>query len=319
MSGLDRMRQRLSHYGETNDDRINDSKLRSMLSATNNSYQAEWIDFNDQKCRCLINPSGLTQDYDQKMISIDFKYGLNLGDVFYWIRDDSHWITYLKERTEEAYFRAQIRKCNFEVDINGIKYWVYLRGPNEETLDWELDHKISYNELNYSLVMYIQKNDNTMTIDRFFRVKINGNNYQVAATDKFSMDAIIQVYLAEDFNNTIEDKKKDEDIIKEETKRQENEQAAQEMYPDASLAANIKIVGPTSVTAYDTGVEWAAEGLDETKTYTWSTSSKNAQIVSFDKNKVVIDILFKKANTFTLMLLENGNKIKELQVIVKSV
>lgn len=319
-TSLDRMKKRLTFYGETKDDRINTNKLRSMQWALEHSYQAEWITFNNQRCRCLINPIGQTEDYDDKMISIEFKYNLNIGDIFYWNRDNSYWITTLKERTEEAYFRAHIKKCNFEVEINGIKYWVYLRGPNEQTLDWKLDHKISYNDLNYSLVMYIQKNENTLAaLNRFFKIKINGNNFQVAATDKYSMDAIIQVYLAEDFNNTIEDQKKEEDKVKQEQQQKEQSAAEQEMYPETKQAIDIEISGPTTVHAYDTNVNYKANNLKINKKYTWATSSEKAQIIDFSRETVTLNILYKKANTFSLYLLEDGIKIKDIPIIVKSI
>jgi hypothetical protein len=36
----------------------------------------------DKEVRALINPNQLKQDYDDKIISIDFEYGYSVGDVF---------------------------------------------------------------------------------------------------------------------------------------------------------------------------------------------------------------------------------------------
>ncbi|MGN0992904.1 MAG: hypothetical protein ACI4PE_03195 [Bacilli bacterium] len=37
---------------------------------------------------------------------------------------------------EDAYFRAEIRKCNYEIEINQNKYKVYVHGPRAHTLLW---------------------------------------------------------------------------------------------------------------------------------------------------------------------------------------
>ena len=71
---LDTMKKRMVFDGgDTSDGRNVRGKYLSFKSALNNSYQAEWITFNDKKWRCLINPDKITNDYDQKEISIDFK------------------------------------------------------------------------------------------------------------------------------------------------------------------------------------------------------------------------------------------------------
>ena len=83
---LDTMKKRMVFDGgDTSDGRNVRGKYLSFKSALNNSYQAEWITFNDKKWRCLINPDKITNDYDQKEISIDFKAEMKNGDVFYWI------------------------------------------------------------------------------------------------------------------------------------------------------------------------------------------------------------------------------------------
>ena len=96
------------------DNRVDKSKLHSMQMALQNSYQAEWITLNDNQYRCLINPDKLKEDYDQKVISIEHSAGMKEGDVFYWDRTDTHWLVYLQQHSESAYFRAQIRRCNYQ-------------------------------------------------------------------------------------------------------------------------------------------------------------------------------------------------------------
>ena len=89
MSGLDRMKQRVNYTGYDRADNWNVSrKYKSFAAALKNSYQAEWITLdkgteNERRWRCLINPSRLTEQFDKKVISIDFDSGMQEGTVFY--------------------------------------------------------------------------------------------------------------------------------------------------------------------------------------------------------------------------------------------
>ena len=47
---------------------------------------------------------------------------------------------YLEER---AYFRAECRRCDYELLINGKRYRAYMHGPQENTIDWHQKHKIT--------------------------------------------------------------------------------------------------------------------------------------------------------------------------------
>ena len=177
MSGLSRLNRRMQYYGGDADDRNNKGKLRSMLAAQRNSYQAEWIEYKGETWRCLINPSKLTEDYDRKTISIVHEAGMEEGDVFYWTRTNKHWMVSQQQHTEEAYFRAQIDICNYEIDIDNTKYWIYLRGPVETALDWTSKHNLHINNLNYTLVITIKKNEQTKAFfNRFKVIKIDGHN-----------------------------------------------------------------------------------------------------------------------------------------------
>ena len=62
--------------------------------------------------RALINPDKTKQDYDDKILSIDYGI-LELGDVFKWVGTNTHWIIYLQALTEDAYFRGEIRLCKY--------------------------------------------------------------------------------------------------------------------------------------------------------------------------------------------------------------
>lgn len=281
MSALDRMKKRASYDGYDLHDNLNvKGKYKSFKDSLRNSYQAEWIEFNGQKCRCLINPDKLKENYDQKEISIDFDYGMKNGSVFEWIRTGTHWLAYLQDYSEEAYFRASIRRCDYTIDVNGHPYWIYLRGPVETALIWRQKHQIEFNELNYSILFYIEKNDETKEyFSRLNIVKFDGHNWRVAATDKYSQDGIIEVYLEEYFDNSMEDVAVDTEIIEQDTTQP-------------------YIEGPAIVHGYDTNLSYSIVGLTSGE---FVVNSDKVEIVKKTDTLCVLNILTGRTNTFDLI------------------
>jgi hypothetical protein len=122
-------------------------------------------------------------------------------------------LVYLQFLEEDAYFRSEIRRCDQVIDINGHHYWVYVRGPVETDIKWAQKAGIEWNKLNRSLVMYITADEITEDyFGRFTKIKMSNPNldswktWQVAATDPYYGDGIIQVFLNEFFENSIADK-----------------------------------------------------------------------------------------------------------------
>ena len=290
---------RIQYAGGVMDNRVDKLKLHSMQMALQNSYQAEWITLNDNQYRCLINPDKLKEDYDQKVISIEHSAGMKEGDVFYWDRTDTHWLVYLQQHSESAYFRAQIRRCNYEIEVNNHKYWVYLRGPVETALVWRQKHNIEFNDLNYSLLIYVTKNEETLDFFKRFQIlKIDGHRWRVAATDIFSQGSIIEVYLEEFFDNSLEDEqiKKEPIIFGEE-----------EPYID----------GPQFVEPYQTEIKYSlANNLNATGAFL--VSSKKVKIVNSDNNSCIINIISGKAGEFKIIYREEGKEDLELNVTIES-
>ena len=290
---------RIQYAGGVMDNRVDKSKLHSMQMALQNSYQAEWITLNDNKYRCLINPDKLKEDYDQKVISIEHSAGMKEGDVFYWDRTNTHWLVYLQQHSESAYFRAQIRRCNYEIEVNNHKYWVYLRGPVETALVWRQKHNIEFNDLNYSLLIYVTKNEETLNFFKRFQIlKIDGHRWRVAATDIFSQGSIIEVYLEEFFDNSLEDEqiKKEPIIFGEE-----------EPYID----------GPQFVEPYQTEIKYSlANNLNATGVFL--VNSKKIKIVNSDNNSCIINVISGKAGEFKIIYREEGKEDLELNVTIES-
>ena len=242
MSGLHNLNKRVQYYGGHTEQRMIKDKLRSLRYALNNSYQAETLVLNDNReFKCLINPDKLHTDYDNKILSIPFQgeclnpevstysqtaegyedINLKAGDVFTWKETQTHWLIYLRYLEENAYLRADIRKCNKQLEINGRTYWVYLRGPVETSIPWNQKGGIEWNDLNFSLVMFITKDDNTMSyLKRFSKIKLTDpvthkkNTWQVVGHNSEYGDGIIRVFLDEYYENSLQDLADAEDAQK---------------------------------------------------------------------------------------------------------
>ena len=122
--------------------------------------------------RALINPNKIKQDYDDKVISIKYDYNFKVGDIFEWVGTNTYWLIYLQDLTELAYFRGDVRRCNYEVsweDENGETQssYISLKGPQETRIENSQKHKISIDSPNHSLEILLPRNKST--VDYFKR------------------------------------------------------------------------------------------------------------------------------------------------------
>lgn len=301
---LETMKERINYNGgKEQESRMNADKLRTLKKALLYSYQAATARLIDgREFRCLINPDKLKTRYDEKIISIPFfdiqlnpelkeskkfqktskgeeEIGMKPGDVFTWKETNTDWLVYLRRYEETAYFRAEIRKCDYEIEVNDKKYKVYIGGPDESAIIWNKVKKIEWNDLNYSLTMYITKDKNTEEFfRRFTKVEINKRPWEVQAVDTMSQDGIIIVALKETYENSIE-------------KAVEKEKV--DTYVDLTQPY---IKGPETVYPYDVvayyiknaaGGEFVAEG-------------SGFEIASQDAEHIKLGIVTGKSGSFTL-------------------
>ena len=281
---FDSLATRLNYMGgKKAESRFQTDKLRTLKKALLYSYQAATAILSDgREFRCLINADKLKNDYDNKILSIPFKdiclnseplgiptsyaeepTNIQVGDVFTWKETDTHWIVYLRYLEEDAYFRAEIRRCGSIATINDKDYYVYMRGPVETTIRWNQKSNITWNDLNYSAIVYVKADENTSKLRRFSKIKLDGINYEVKVVNRYASGGIIILYLGETFTNTIE----------EENKPQE-EEILSEIQGDS-------IVCPYDIKTYSidkTGGEWLL-------------SNSKARIVEAEDSSVKIEIV----------------------------
>lgn len=306
MSGLDMMKTRAKYHGGGLNDANVVGKYRSFLSALENSYQsADTVTLYDRdfkmfrnKYKCLINPNKVTMDTDQKEISIDFKSGIRVGDVFYWDDTKTYWVVCWQELTEKAYFRGIVRKCDYELIVGGRPYRVSVRGPVETTTIWSQKHNIAFNDLNYSIMFTIEANEETKEYFTRHRViKFDGHNWVVAATDKYSQPGVMDVYIKETFDNPTEE---------------EEAAPAPEIKPIEPTVPYID--GPDAVNPYDTNIRFYSRGLVDG---TFTIDSKKVKIKETSIDYCVIDVVTGRSGSFVVKY-SNGITTIEKEVTINS-
>lgn len=303
---IDNLRTRLNYYGKTQEDRLINGKRWSITKPLLYSYQSVTIslpvkpDFSETRdFRALLNPNKLNMDYDNKILSIPYKdiqlnrpragktsagqvdTNIKCGDVFYVKETDTYWLVYLQMLQERAYFRAEVRLCEQIVNINDVPYHVYWKGPTQLTIDWKSKNGSIWNNLNYSAVMLITKDENTLEFfHRFAKIEIANEMWEVQAVNKDSGDGVIQVALEEAYNNTIE---KENKKIQQELLLQQEEIKKQELSPEAYIE------GPNQVKPYDV-VTYKIVGLPYEQDAVWKISNKKANILSVDDFTMTMEI-----------------------------
>ena len=298
------------HGGGCQVDRMIEDKQRSLNKALLYSYQSTTAVLSDgREFRCLINPNKISMELDDKVLSIPFKdiclnnarpeeettsegkeiIGVQCGDTIEWKDNGTHWIIYSQFLQERAYFRGLMRQCEAEpLEINGQRFWYYLKGPDEKGIDWQKTKHFIFNELNYTVEIYISKTKETKEFfHRFKKLNIQGKPFEVQAVDELTTDGILTVYLKEDYTN---------------------EWAPEEMpkvKPEVSIPANmVRIDGPTQVYPYDI-VEY---NILNTTGGKWLLSNGRAKILNQSEKSVKIEITTGKSGSVSLVYKIDGKQ-----------
>lgn len=200
--------------GNRQQERMIRDKRRSLDHAVWYSYQAAEVlrEGDDTPVRALINPNRVKQDYDDKIISVGFEHNLKCGDVFEWMGTNTHWLIYLQDLTELAYFRGDIRKCSYQIaweDEDGYhSTYAAVRGPVETKINFIQKHGISVDSPNYSLNILMPKTDAAIKyFKRYGKFYLQGDEtcWRVEAIDWISTPGILEVVAIEYFANEDED------------------------------------------------------------------------------------------------------------------
>lgn len=225
MNNMHNMFVRLNNAGGAEQqDRMIKDKLKSLNKAIYSSYQGAKIQLltTNTFADALINPDHLTMDYDEKILSIDFAYGTQAGDVIRWINPNnqtlnSYWLIYLQDLTELAYFKGSMRQCQYQIRINdnGNEHSVYasIIGPKEKNITNVFKSEVSMDLPSQSITLMVP---NTKIAKDYFQryakfylhdcldeknaVKLN-TCWRVENIDSLSLRNVLIIYAREYYND----------------------------------------------------------------------------------------------------------------------
>lgn len=258
---LNMAKRLISNGGFAQQQRMIKDKKHSLDQATKYSYQGAFVrkcvesNDNEEKnylplTRALINPNKLKQDYDEKIISIDFNYGCAPGDVIEWVGTQTYWLIYLQELTELAYFRANMRKCSYEISykLDGElkRTFAAVRGPVETRIETIQKISTGFDLPNFSLMILLPKTiDNLKYFVRYAKFYLSDGYknicWRIEGVDSFSTPGIIQINAVEYYGN------KDKDDIEHGIVNNENENIANMSLLTISNDSGVTIVGEDQV------------------------------------------------------------------------
>lgn len=266
-------------------------------------------------CRGLINPNKNKFDYDDKIISIEYEYGLKTGDVFEWMNTNSYWIITLQDLTELAYFRGEIRKCSYEIaweDEDGShSTYAAVRGPVETKIDFIQKHLISVDEPNHSLHILMPRTKETLEyFRRYAKFYLKGEDegsplicWRVEATDWISTPGILEITAVEYFVN------KDEDDLDEKVV---GALVAKPINPNDEVT-EATIVGETFIHPKQT-YEYYYQGPRQVGNAQWTTDKKYPMdIIVDEKDRTRVKIKW-KSNYSSQIILSYGNYEKTIVI-----
>ena len=317
--GVSDMSKQLNyHGGYFQQNRQIKDKKKSLEKALLYSYQGAFVKkyySEDDKLheakavRALINPNKLSQDYDDKIISIGFEHEFQTGDIVEWVDTNTYWLIYLQQSTEVAYFRGNIRKCRYQIswkDGDKIKStFAAVRGPVENKIDYIQKHGVSIDTPNYSLSILMPLNQDTLKqfkrYSKFYLQNIEGEDkvcWRVEAVDSISTPGVLEVSALEYYANETEDDLENGIVggLVEEIKNPNDEEVE-----DAIIGPTF-IKPKTTYTYYFNGSllsDWKIEGIhlplktkkiDEyTLEIIWDSTYSGQFILSYgDYNKTII-------------------------------
>jgi hypothetical protein len=166
-----------------------------------------------------MNPNKLLADYDEKVISVEYGYGFKTGEVFRWINPskkngDTYWLIYLQDLTELAYFRADVRRCNYFIkwvdeDGKSCSSYIAIKGPKEQGIKSVSKSEFNMDLPNYTISILIPKTTDTLKhfkrYTKFYLQNLNNDNtpmcWRVEAIDSISLPGVLEVYAREYYAN----------------------------------------------------------------------------------------------------------------------
>ena len=219
MNSLDLMQARFRR-GQSQQDRMIKDKRKTLDRVVWYSYQGADVRKLDSETveRALINPNTVKQDYDDKTISIGYEYNYKPGTIFEWVNTGTKWLIYLQDLTELAYFKGNVRKCNYKIkwndEVSNIhETFAAVIGPSQANYNTVEKNGISMDLPSHTLKLLLPAEIDVLKyFKRYSKFYIQplkeGDSpvcWRVEATDTVSMPGIIEITANEYYINEQKD------------------------------------------------------------------------------------------------------------------
>ena len=289
MNNLDLMEKRLKYQGGVaQEDRMVKDKLRSMQNSLLYSYQSETITKDEETFKALINSNKLNLSYDEKILSCEHEYDVQVGDVIYWEEGQSYWLVYMQELTETAYFLGHMRRCSDfvieEIEGSSLKNLrVVAIGPNGSALENVEKSNFSIDVPNLMIEVWIANTEkNKKAFERYNKFVLNGVTWEVQSINNIDIPNILIITAKETYQ--IVSEREQEDIIL-----------------DSGIISGPKEIKPGQTHTYS---------IEENVDGDWSWEGKSLEILTVTPNKITIKWNSSKSGEFILKYGEYNKVIK---------
>lgn len=317
MNNLENMFTRLNNRGgEAQQDRMIKDKERTLKRAVQYSYQGAKIQLinSEEIVSALINPNKLLADYDEKTLSVEYGHGFKTGRIFRWINpsdknEDTYWLIYLQDLTELAYFRADVRRCSYQINWekeNGELCTTYASviGPKEQKIRRVAKSQFQLDIPNYSLTLLLPQNEETASYfsryTKFYLQSLDMNItptcWHVEAIDSLSLPGVLEVYAREYYaNDDTDDLNKGivdgliKSPINNEQINEENKGIVGDNFIKPLLTYSYEYIGDDIATwEYDQQLPLIINKQDKKISLIWNASYSGQFILKYGNNKKTI-------------------------------
>ena len=292
---LEMMKKRMQYNDANAQDRMIKRKQAVLKDSIERSYFGMEItrpDIKDEtphKVLITSASSSLSDSETKKYISSFFEVGLDIGSIVHWIRDDSYWLIYEKERNEIAYFLGKmIQAKNYQISTGDGKYstWGSIALTLNE-IEEKFDRTLLTGEDTGLTIMIPDNEQNRQVFVLDTKIKVLDTTWKIYNTDYISRDGIITIKAKRSFDSVA-------DIQIDENNNIVND--------------NTYIQGPNSIIPFEKAVYTVAEGIEGE----WAIPD-NPNIQKTINNDNSLEIVWtngRKRNDFTISFGEYSKEIR---------
>lgn len=299
--GYEELQRRIRYIDSSGQDRAVKIKRKVLKKAMDRSYfgfdvtKPEINDIDTYKVLITGTTSSLGDSETKKDISSFFEDKIEIGTIIHWLKTDSYWLIYEREKSEIAYFQGKmIEAKNYQITTDDGKFSTWGSISLTEQSENDMFDKTLLTKEDSVLKIMIPNNKQNMEIFSIGkRIKVLDMMWKIFHVDYITKNGIVIIKAERNFDSL---NNSDNDII-----INENNIANDNTYID----------GPNFITPYEKATYRVAKGIEGS----WSIPDNLniTKIINDDGSLTIVWNNGRKRNDFTISY---GDYSKD--IIVKS-